>query len=167
MTNPATNKAENSGKKKATGRPFTKDNKETGEKDARINRRGRLISDMTALKKEYQKVWSEIMFVEAMDENGRPILDKKTGKPKMVPAVDDITGEKLTRLTARLRVSTSSRNTQEFQTALAYAFGKPKEEMDITSAGQPIGQIDEIQHNRAIHSLAETIREIISGADTK
>jgi len=139
MTTSATNKAQNSTKpKRVPGRPFTKDNKETGEKDPRINRRGRLVSDMTALKREYQKVWSEIMFVEALDENGRPILDKKTGKPKMVPAVDDVTGEKLTRLVARLRVSTSSRNTQEFQTALAYAFGKPKEEIDITSGGEKI-----------------------------
>jgi phage terminase large subunit len=131
MTKPAVNKAEISGKKKATGRPFVKG-------DPRINRRGRLVSDMSALKKEYQKVWSEIMFVEAMDENGRPILDKKTGKPKMVPAIDEVTGEKLTRLTARLRVSTSSRNTQEFQTALAYAYGKPTEEKIAADIGVPI-----------------------------
>ena len=120
MTTSATNKAENSGKKKATGRPFTKDNKATGEKDARINRRGRLVSDMTALKREYQKIWAEIM----LDENGKPIKDAD--------------GELLTRLRARLRVSTSSRNTQEFQTALAYAFGKPKEEIEENHKGEII-----------------------------
>lgn len=35
--------------------------------------------------------------------------------------------------------------------------------IDATSGGKPIGQaIDEVQHNRAIHSLAETLREIVS-----
>ncbi|MCZ2078409.1 MAG: helix-turn-helix domain-containing protein [Bryobacterales bacterium] len=34
---------------------------------------------------------------------------------------------------------------------------------DVTSGGQPLGQVvDEVQHNRAIHSLAETLREIVS-----
>ena len=59
-----------------------------------------------------------------LDENGKPIKDAD--------------GELLTRLRARLRVSTSSRNTQEFQTALAYAFGKPKEEIEENHKGEII-----------------------------
>lgn len=37
--------------------------------------------------------------------------------------------------------------------------------IDATSGGKPIGQADEEQYNRAIHSLAQTIREVLPGAD--
>ena len=113
MTDDAVNTAENS-KKRVPGKPFTKG-------DPRINRKGRPVRGMDALKAEWQDVWSEIMF----DSNGQPIID-------------EVTGKKLTRLKARMRIATSSRNTQEFRTALEYAYGKPKEELDITSGGEAL-----------------------------
>jgi len=86
-----------------------------------INRRGREVNGFDALRKEWQRIWSEVLF----DTNGKPIID-------------EVTGEKLTRLTARMRTATSSRNTKEFEVALAYAYGKPRDELDITSGGEKI-----------------------------
>jgi hypothetical protein len=39
--------------------------------------------------------------------------------------------------------------------------------IDATTGGQPIGQTDEKQFDRAILSLAETVREILPGAGAK
>lgn len=89
--------------------------------DPRINRKGRPIKTFNALRKEWQDIFAEIMF----DSDGKPILDEVTGKA-------------LTRLKARMRVSTSSRNFQEFRTALEYAYGKPMTEIDLTSGGEKI-----------------------------
>lgn len=110
---PADNTANNSGKK-PRGKPFV-------QGDPRINRRGRPVKTMSALQKELQDIWSEIMF----DGDGKPIIDEVSGKA-------------LTRLRARLRVATSSRNTAEFRTALEYAYGRPRENIDITSGGDKI-----------------------------
>ena len=87
--------------------------------DPRINRKGRPIKTFNALRKEWQDIFAEIMF----DGDGKPMLDEVTGKA-------------LTRLKARMRVSTSSRNFQEFRTALEYAYGKPMTEIDLTSGGE-------------------------------
>ncbi len=143
MTDDAVNTAENSAKK-APGKPFVKG-------DPRINRKGRPVRGMDELKREWQDVWSEIMF----DSNNLPIID-------------EVTGKKLTRLKARMRIATSSRNTQEFRTALEYAYGKPKEEIDLTSGGEPIQtKVDDERFDRAISSLADTLREIVSGKGAK
>ena len=92
---------------KASLVPFKKNNPATGERDPRINRRGRIIRGLDALSKEWQAIWAEVMF----DERGQPIIDEVTGKA-------------LTRIQARMRVATSSRNNQEFKVALEYAYGK-------------------------------------------
>ena len=42
-------------------------------------------------------------------------------------------GEQLTRLKARARVAMSSRNYKEFELLLAYVFGKPKEQIDLSN----------------------------------
>jgi len=98
--------------------PNAKDNLKPFEKgDKRINRKGRAIRGFDALRKEWQDIWSEIMF----DGNGQPIIDEVTGKA-------------LTRLRGRMRIATSSRNHQEFRTALEYAYGKPKEEIDLSNS---------------------------------
>jgi hypothetical protein len=60
-----------------------------------------------------------------LDSSGKPIIDEATGR-------------EMTRLIARMRIATSSRNVKEFETALAYAYGKPKEQIDITSGGKPL-----------------------------
>jgi hypothetical protein len=73
------------------------------------------------LRREWLKIWNETM----LDSSGKPIIDEATGR-------------EMTRLIARMRIATSSRNVKEFETALAYAYGKPKEQIDLTSGGQKI-----------------------------
>jgi len=46
--------------------------------------------------------------------------------------------EKLTRIEAMLRLMSSSRNPADRKLFLEYAFGKPKEELDVTSGGEKI-----------------------------
>jgi len=95
-------------------RPFVKG-------DPRINRKGRAVRGFDALRKEWQDIWSEILF----DDKGNPIMD-------------EVTKKSLTRLRARMRIATSSRNPAEFKTALEYAFGKVKDEVDLTSGGEAL-----------------------------
>ena len=93
-----------------TGKGFVKG-------DPRINRKGRAIRGKDALRNEWEAIWSEIMF----DGNGEPIID-------------EVTGNALTRLRARMRTMTTSRNVKELELALAYTFGKPKEEIEQSGA---------------------------------
>lgn len=114
MTNKTVNTDNNSIRvRKRHSGMFKKNDPVTGEKDPRINRRGRLVSNAAALEKEIKGILAEIM----LDEKGRPI-------------VDDVSGEKLTRLRARLRVASSSRG-REFWDLLAHAYGKPRERVDV------------------------------------
>lgn len=127
MTKPAINKAQNSTKpKRVPGRPFTKDNKVTGEKDSRINRRGRLVSDRDALKKELAEFLAEIVYV----------ADPKTGKLK--PLLDEITGEKLTRRRAGMRIVARSMNPAHIFELWNQTYGKPKEEIEGNLKGEII-----------------------------
>jgi len=48
--------------------------------------------------------------------------------------LDSADGETITRIEALLRVLSSSRNAQDRKTFLEYAYGKPKEQVDITGA---------------------------------
>ena len=45
-------------------------------------------------------------------------------------------GDVITRIEALLRVMSTSRNPADRKTFLEYAFGKPKEEVDVTSGGE-------------------------------
>ena len=92
---------------KASLKPFEKGY------DPRRNMKGRAIRGFDALRREWQEIWAEILF----DEHGQPIIDPVTEKA-------------LTRLRARMRTATTSRNFQEFRTALEYAYGKVKEEVE-------------------------------------
>lgn len=47
-------------------------------------------------------------------------------------------GDVITRIEALLRVMSTSRNPADRKTFLEYAFGKPKEEVDVTSGGEKI-----------------------------
>ena len=47
-------------------------------------------------------------------------------------------GDVITRIEALLRVMSTSRNPADRKTFLEYAFGKPKEEVDVTSAGKEV-----------------------------
>lgn len=89
--------------------------------DPRINRKGRPIRDAAKLRKAWQDIWAEVLY----DDKGNPIIDESTGK-------------ELTRLAARMRIATSSRNPAELRVALEYAFGKVRDEVDITSGGKPL-----------------------------
>lgn len=103
--------------------PNAKDNLVPFKKgaDPRRNIHGRPIRTAKRLSREWQNIWAEVLY----DDKGAPILD-------------DATGKELTRLLARMRLATSSRNPQEFRLALEYAYGKVRDELDITSAGKPI-----------------------------
>ena len=87
--------------------------------DARINRRGRIVSGKDPLRKLWEKTWAEIMF----DEHGKPIIDEATGK-------------ELTRLQAQMRAMTTSQNVRKVELALAYTYGKPKEEVVVGGEGK-------------------------------
>jgi hypothetical protein len=102
-------------KQKANLKPF-----KPGD-DPRRNKKGRAVNSFDQLRREWLKIWNETM----LDSNGKPIIDEATGR-------------EMTRLIARMRIATSSRNVKEFETALAYAYGKPKEQIDITSGGKPL-----------------------------
>ena len=104
---PAVNTAKNN-KKRVYGKPFVKG-------DKRINRRGRPTKDQIGERKMWQKTFAEYI----PDGKGGFLMDEVTGKP-------------LTRLQARIRLATSSRNSHEFQMALERAFGKLKDEVEQT-----------------------------------
>ena len=100
-----------------TGKGFVKG-------DPRINRKGRAIRGKDALRHEWEAIWSEILF----DSEGKPIMDEVTGKA-------------LTRLRGRMRTMTTSRNVKELELALAYTFGKPKEEIDMNNSGETVTKV--------------------------
>ena len=77
--------------------------------DKRINRKGK-PKDFLALRKLAQQISAEAL-----------------------TAGD---GETVTRIEALLRVMSSSKNPADRALFLAYAFGKPKDEVDVTSGGE-------------------------------
>ena len=80
--------------------------------DKRINRRGR-ITNFAKLRKLAQEVGNEVI-----DEN-----------------------EAITRFAALLRVMSSSRNPADRMGFLAYAVGKPKDEVDVNQTGEVVIKI--------------------------
>ena len=79
--------------------------------DKRINRKGK-PKDFLALRKLAQQISAEAL-----------------------TAGD---GETVTRIEALLRVMSSSKNPADRALFLAYAFGKPKDEVDVTSGGNAL-----------------------------
>ena len=79
--------------------------------DKRINRRGK-PKDFIALRKLAVKIAGE--------------------------TIPNPNGEDYTRIEAMLRVLTSSKNPADRALFLAYAYGKPKDELDVTSAGESL-----------------------------
>jgi hypothetical protein len=132
---------------KANLKHFKPNDPVTGVKDLRINRRGRIISGKETFRKEFEKIWAEIMF----DDNGNPIIDPANEKP-------------LTRLRAQMRAMTTSSNVRKVELAMAYTFGKPKEEVDLTSNGETIApKVDNDGLDRSMLALADALREIVHG----
>ena len=99
-------------KQLANLKPFTPDDPVTGAKDKRIHRGGK-PKTFAQLRKLAQAIASE------------PLSDS----------------EKLTRIEALLRLMSSSRAPADRKTFLEYAFGKVKEEVDLTSGGEVILRI--------------------------
>ena len=100
------------------------------------------------------------------------------GRPKSFDALrklaQKIAGERpdeadVTRVTDMLIAMSKSKNPSDRALFLAYAFGKPKEEMDITSKGESINlkEEDAERFDRAILTLADALRETVSGKGTE
>jgi hypothetical protein len=92
-------------------------NQEDGKKDPRINRGGRPKS-FDALRKLMQKKAGEI----ATDAEGKPILDRD-GKPMT---------------NAEMFVEAWMKDRKQRKAFAEFAWGKPKEEIDLTSGGEKI-----------------------------
>ncbi len=102
---------EDTGKKQRVG--YKNPPKETQFKkgDKRINRLGRPKS-FDAVRKLAQKIAAE--------------------------ELNSTDGDVITRIEALLRVMSTSRNPADRKLFLEYAFGKPKEEVDVTSGGEKL-----------------------------
>ena len=114
---------------------------------------------------------------------GKPFVkgDKRInrgGRPKSFDALrklaQKIAGElpeesDVTRVTEMLIEMSKSKNPSDRALFLAYAFGKPKEEVDVTSKGESINlkEEDAERFDRAILTLADALRETVSGKGTE
>lgn len=125
-----------------TGKGFMPNNPITGEKDPKINRRGRPTKDQIGERELWQNTFAEYLY----DDQGKVIMDDVSGKP-------------LTRLQARIRVATSSRNPSEFENALNRAYGK------ITEETRSLSVIDDFILNNIDLFTDGQIQRIQSGED--
>ena len=85
-----------------------------------------------------------------INRNGRPKSFDALRKLAVKIAGETIpgaSGEEITRIEAMLRVLTSSKNPADRALFLAYAYGKPKDEVDLTSKGE------------ALHFIIEGIKD--------
>src|SRR5574340_139361 len=63
---------------------------------------------------------------------------RKLAQAVLAEAIETGDGEAVTRIEAMLKLMSSSRNPADRKTLLEYAYGKPKEEIDVTSGGEKI-----------------------------
>ena len=87
--------------------------------DPRINRKGRPKSFDAA-----RALAQEIAAEPLTGDNGAAVTNRK--------------GYAITRIEALFRAMSSSRNPRDRELFLAYAVGKPKDQMDITSGGEKV-----------------------------
>jgi len=73
-----------------------------------------------------------------INRKGRPKSFDALRKLAVRIAGENVPESEVTRIEAMLRVMSSSRNPADRALFLAYAYGKPKEQIDLTSAGQKI-----------------------------
>ena len=77
-----------------------------------------------------------------INRNGRPKSFDQLRKLAQRIAAEDISpadaAEAITRIEAMLKTMSSSRNPADKALFLAYAFGKPRDEVDVTSGGEKI-----------------------------
>jgi hypothetical protein len=79
-----------------------------------------------------------------INRNGRPKSFDALRKLAVKIAGETIpgaSGEDITRIEAMLKVMSSSKNPADKALFLAYAYGKPKEQMDITTDGEKLNEI--------------------------
>jgi len=74
-----------------------------------------------------------------------------------------IEGKKVTIAEMVLRQWASSKNPTLQKSFMEIAFGKVPEKHDITSGGKRIGETNPIIHDRALSTLADALREKVSG----
>jgi hypothetical protein len=117
-----------------------------GKRGNQPNRNGRPRS-FDALRKLMQEKAAEI----ATDADGKPIM--RDGKPMT---------------NAEMFVEAWMKDRKQRQAFAAYAWGKPKEELDVTSGGESLApKVDDERFNRAISSLADALRESVPGKGAK
>jgi hypothetical protein len=73
-----------------------------------------------------------------INRKGRPKSFDALRKLAIKIAGENLEPENITRIEAMLRVMSSSRNPADRALFLAYAYGKPKEQLDLTSGGEAI-----------------------------
>lgn len=81
--------------------------------DKRINRKGRRVGSFVQLRKLAVEIANEVIGEE----------------------------EGITRIRALLSVMSTSRNPADRKTFLEYAFGKPKDEVDVTTGGEKVNKV--------------------------
>ena len=103
-----------------------------------------------------------------INRKGRPKSFDALRKLAQQIAAEDLQstdGDVVTRIEALLRVMSSSKNPADRALFLAYAFGKPKDELDLTTGGEPITkEVDNERFDRAIATLADALREKLHNA---
>ena len=104
-----------------------------------------------------------------INRSGRPKNFDKLRKLAIKIAAEEAANTGMTRVELMLTAMASSKNPSDRALFLAYAFGKPKEEMDITSKGESINlkEEDAERFDRAILTLADALRETVSGKGTE
>lgn len=73
-----------------------------------------------------------------INRRGRPKSFDALRKLAVKIAGENVPESEVTRIEAMLRVMSSSRNPADRALFLAYAYGKPKDEIDLTSGGDKI-----------------------------
>jgi hypothetical protein len=77
-----------------------------------------------------------------INRKGRPRTFEAFRKLAIKIAGEDADAEDVTRAVLMLREMSRSKNPADRALFLAYAYGKPRDELDITSAGEKIGKDD-------------------------
>ena len=130
---------------------YKKPPKDTRFGGPRAPRRGTKPKSFDALRKLMQTKAGEIAMEVDKDGNTRPIM--RDGKP--------ITN-------AEMFVEAWMKDRKQRKSFAEFAWGKPKEEIDVTTNGKDIEpKVDDERFNRAISTLADAVRESISGTGTK
>lgn len=113
--------------------------------DPRRNLRG-VPKDAIEARKFFRKIGAELLTIKEKDANGESVEYD------------------ITRLEAAVRLKFGSRAPKDFETILKAMFpGLLKDEVDVTSGGERIEPIDNERFARAFATLADALRESVSG----